>query len=212
MRAFASGPILWRDDFARADVTSIDAEAEWISPATAGDAQMGIATGALQRVSGSGWAGAMTAKVDWGRAPALDFVWVLAATPDTTNEVLFGALGSTTPTPGTGGYVARVTMNGASPSRWRLQRWVAGSSVATHVDVTDVVAAAGDAVGVRLTPTVAALWRRQGGVWTQVGSTASDANITAGSVVIETQAGATRIDEVRVHRALDWMALVGVGA
>lgn len=208
--AFARGPVVWREDFAYTDAASIDGTGGWVAPGISGDVAMGVAGGALQRTAGSGWSAAITSHQGFRRAPGIDFVFEIAATPDGTNQVFAIVLGGG-PGAGTTGYVANINMS-AGNSRWRLQRFSNGSNSATHVDASDAVLAAGDALGLRCLPGVVAMWRRVGGAWSQVGAAAADATFAAGSVGVETNAGATRIDAITAHRAVPALASVGCGS
>lgn len=208
--AFGQGPTVWRDGFDYADASSINGVGGWIAPGVSGDVAMGVATGALQRTSGSGWSAAITGHTGFGRAPGYDYVFEVASPPDSTNqlfcEVLAGGNGV-----GTTGYVANIKQAVSANSRWKLQRFNAGSVAATHVDVTDAVLTAGDAVGLRVLPGSVSLWRRLAGAWAQVGAAAADTTFTAGTIGVETSAGATRIDSITVCRTDPALAIMGCG-
>lgn len=189
---FATGAVQWDETFTYADTATIGTP--WTAPGIPGQAAMGVASGAMQRTVGSGWSSAVTEKTDFTRG--VDVAFEIAAVPDSTNQVLLEYLAGTT---STAGYIVNIGMSTGN-TRFRLQRWTNNSVSATHVDVTDAVLAAGDAIGMRVTSTGVELWRRlAGGPWTQVGSTAADTTISAGTIAVETNAGATRIDRITVR-------------
>lgn len=209
--AFAQGPVVWREDFSYTDAASINGVGGWIAPGVSGDIAMGVATGALQRTTGSGWSAAITGHQGFGRTPGFDITFDIAAPPDSTNQVFCQVLAGGNGV-GTTGYVANIKQAVSANSQWKLQRFAAGSVAATHVDVTDAVLAAGDAIGIRVMPGTVALWRRLSGTWAQVGGTATDTTLTAGTIAVETNAGATRIDAITVRRTEPILVLVGCGA
>lgn len=192
---FGGGAAVWSDTFTYSDTASINGVGGWYAPGISGSAAMGVATNALQRVSGSGWAAALTSKADFARG--IDVVFEIAATPDTTNQMILAVFGGASGS-ATTGYAANINMANGANTRCRLQRFASGSVQATHVDVTDAVVTAGSAIGLRITTDTVALWRRIGGTWAQVGATVTDTTLTTGSLSIETNAGATRIDAVSV--------------
>lgn len=202
--AFAQGPLAWSDDFAgytNGDVNTVTGGA-WAGPVVTGDQVGRIDAGDLIRGTASGWGGAYTTKADFGRDT--DFVWEIAAKPGDGLQMLLYMLAVPAASGGNTGYVLNISAVASANDRFRLQRWNANTVAATHVDVSDAELGNGDALGLRVRGDgVLQFMRRQAGTWSQIGSDVTDATLTAGRVMLESNSGATRIGSISAYNAAD---------
>lgn len=203
---YATGPVVWHEDFPYAD-QSTGISPLWTTPAITAVA-LGVAGGRLGRITGSNYAGAVTV-ASFPRMPGFDFVAEFAVKPGDTNDVFIEILngGATT-----SGYLAEVRPGASANDRFSFRRWSGGSVAATYAQVTDAEFGSTDALLIRTTDTTVEMARRLGGVWQQVGTTVTDTTLTAGRIGVETNSGLTRIESITVRRINPVLGCVGAGS
>lgn len=198
--AFGAGPVIWSEGFAYSDGNlATVGSAVWGEPVVTADAarHIRVDTGALAGPVAAGWAGAYTLKSDFGDG---DYILPLAAPPADTFQMLIHLLAKHDGEGGITAYTLNHSKIAAALDRIRLQRWSASSVAATLIDDSSSEWVAGDAFGWRRIGSLLSLWRRpSGGSWAQVGADQSDATLTAGRVMVESNSGVTSLDNLEVR-------------